>query len=108
MKATEANLLEFLEESPRAVIPIYQSTYSWIERECLQLLDNISRPTMKQILQGTIMPIPFPNVSQQEQQRIVEELDGLQTKVAHLKGLQQKTAAELDALLPSKAVRGEP
>jgi type I restriction enzyme M protein len=67
-------------------------------------------PTMKKISQGTVMAIPFPRVPLQEQQRIVAELDGLQTKVDRLKGLQQKTAAELDALLPSildKAFKGE-
>jgi uncharacterized protein YydD (DUF2326 family) len=32
MKATEANLLDFLKKSPQFVIPIYQRTYSWTER----------------------------------------------------------------------------
>lgn len=44
------------------------------------------------------------------QRRIITYLDGLQTKVDRLKALQQKTAAELDALLPSildKAFKGE-
>lgn len=43
MKAVEANLLEFLKKSPQFVIPIYQRTYSWLERECLQLWDDILR-----------------------------------------------------------------
>jgi uncharacterized protein with ParB-like and HNH nuclease domain/predicted transport protein len=43
MKATEANLLEFLKKSPQFVIPIYQRTYSWEERECLQLWNDIMR-----------------------------------------------------------------
>ncbi|MBN2146667.1 MAG: DUF262 domain-containing protein [Anaerolineales bacterium] len=43
MKATEANLLEFLKKSPQFVIPIYQRTYSWSERECLQLWNDILR-----------------------------------------------------------------
>lgn len=43
MKATEANLLEFLKKSPQFVIPIYQRTYSWGERECLQLWEDIIR-----------------------------------------------------------------
>lgn len=43
MKATEANLLEFLKKSPQFVIPIYQRTYSWGERECLQLWNDILR-----------------------------------------------------------------
>ena len=43
MKATEANFLEFLKKSPQFVIPIYQRTYSWTERECRQLWDDILR-----------------------------------------------------------------
>jgi uncharacterized protein with ParB-like and HNH nuclease domain/predicted transport protein len=43
MKATEANLLNFLKKSPQFVIPIYQRTYSWTERECQQLWDDILR-----------------------------------------------------------------
>ena len=43
MKATEARLLEFLKKSPQFIIPIYQRTYSWTERECRQLWDDIVR-----------------------------------------------------------------
>src|SRR5712691_8499627 len=43
MKATEAKLLEFLKKSPQFVIPIYQRTYSWTERECSELWDDILR-----------------------------------------------------------------
>lgn len=43
MKATEAKLLDFLKKSPQVVIPIYQRTYSWNERECRQLWDDILR-----------------------------------------------------------------
>jgi uncharacterized protein with ParB-like and HNH nuclease domain/predicted transport protein len=43
MKATEAKLLDFLKKSPQFVIPIYQRTYSWGERECRQLWDDIMR-----------------------------------------------------------------
>lgn len=52
--------------------------------------------------------VPVPRLA--EQRRIVEYLGGLQAKVDRLKELQVKTAAELDALLPSildKAFRGE-
>ena len=41
MKATEAKLLDFLKKSPQFVIPIYQRTYSWTEKECRQLWDDI-------------------------------------------------------------------
>jgi uncharacterized protein with ParB-like and HNH nuclease domain/predicted transport protein len=43
VKATEAKLLDFLKKSPQFVIPIYQRTYSWTERECRQLWDDILR-----------------------------------------------------------------
>ena len=43
MQATDAKLLEFLRRSPQFVIPVYQRTYSWTERECRQLWDDIMR-----------------------------------------------------------------
>jgi uncharacterized protein with ParB-like and HNH nuclease domain/predicted transport protein len=43
VKATEARLLDFLKKSPQFVIPIYQRTYSWTEKECRQLWDDIVR-----------------------------------------------------------------
>ena len=43
MKATEANLLQFLKKSPQFVIPIYKRTYSWTEKECQQLWNDIMR-----------------------------------------------------------------
>ena len=41
MKATEAKLLDFIRKSSQFVIPIYQRTYSWREKECHQLWDDI-------------------------------------------------------------------
>jgi uncharacterized protein with ParB-like and HNH nuclease domain/predicted transport protein len=43
LKATEATFLQFLKKSPQFVIPIYQRTYSWTEKECQQLWDDILR-----------------------------------------------------------------
>src|SRR5215212_7480645 len=43
MRASEAKLLDFLKKSPQFAIPIYQRTYSWTERECRQLWDDIVR-----------------------------------------------------------------
>jgi uncharacterized protein with ParB-like and HNH nuclease domain/predicted transport protein len=43
VKATEAKLLDFLKKSPQFVIPIYQRTYSWTEKECRQLWTDILR-----------------------------------------------------------------
>ena len=43
MRAIEANLLGFLKRSPQFLIPIYQRTYSWTNRECHQLWEDILR-----------------------------------------------------------------
>ena len=43
MKATEARFLEFIKEAQQFVIPIYQRTYSWGERECRQFWNDIIR-----------------------------------------------------------------
>ena len=43
MKATETRFLDFLKKASQFSIPIYQRTYSWTERECQQLWDDIMR-----------------------------------------------------------------
>lgn len=43
MKATEARLLDFLKKSPQFTIPIYQRTYSWTDKQCTRLWDDIVR-----------------------------------------------------------------
>lgn len=43
MKATEAKLLSLLQKSPQFIIPIYQRTYSWTDKQCRQLWDDILR-----------------------------------------------------------------
>lgn len=43
MIATQAKLLAFLQKSPQFIIPIYQRTYSWTEKQCRQLWDDIVR-----------------------------------------------------------------
>lgn len=43
MKATEANFLVFLKNSPQFIIPIYQRTYSWTKLQCQQLWEDILR-----------------------------------------------------------------
>jgi len=43
MKAVEAKLLSFLQKSPQFIIPIYQRTYSWTDKQCLQLWEDIVR-----------------------------------------------------------------
>lgn len=41
MKATETNLLTFLQGTRQFIIPIYQRTYSWTQLQCKQLWDDI-------------------------------------------------------------------
>jgi len=41
MKATEANLLEFIKKSNQFSIPIYQRLFSWTEKECERLWNDI-------------------------------------------------------------------
>ena len=43
MKATEAKLLQILGTVSQFIIPIYQRTYSWTEKECKQLWADILR-----------------------------------------------------------------
>jgi len=43
MKATEAKLLKILDAISQFIIPIYQRTYSWTQKECQQLWDDILR-----------------------------------------------------------------
>jgi len=41
MKATETNLLKFLQGTRQFIIPIYQRTYSWTQPQCQQLWNDI-------------------------------------------------------------------
>jgi uncharacterized protein with ParB-like and HNH nuclease domain len=43
MKAAEAGFLRFLRKSEQFVVPIYQRTYSWTDKECRQLWSDILR-----------------------------------------------------------------
>lgn len=43
MKATETSLLKFLQAPKQFNIPIYQRTYSWVEKQCAQLWDDVIR-----------------------------------------------------------------
>jgi uncharacterized protein with ParB-like and HNH nuclease domain/predicted transport protein len=52
MKASEAEVLEFIKKSNQFVIPIYQRIYSWGERECRQLWDDILRAGLRAEMGG--------------------------------------------------------
>ncbi|MGB4664722.1 MAG: DUF262 and DUF1524 domain-containing protein [Bacteroidales bacterium] len=41
MEATQANLMKFIKKSDQFSIPIYQRLYSWTEKECERLWDDI-------------------------------------------------------------------
>lgn len=43
MKAEIRKLLDVLEETPQFTIPIFQRRYSWTDKNCLQLLDDVLR-----------------------------------------------------------------
>ena len=43
MKATESKLLQILGAVSQFIIPIYQRTYSWTQKECQQLWADILR-----------------------------------------------------------------
>ncbi len=59
MKATETKLLPFIQSSRRFEIPIYQRAYSWSERECEQLWEDVLRagkePDIKAHFVGSIV-----------------------------------------------------
>lgn len=46
MIATQAKFLEFLDKAKHFVVPIYQRSYSWNEKQCSQLFDDILRTGM--------------------------------------------------------------
>jgi len=43
MKATETPLLQLLDGTRQFLIPTYQRTYSWTEKQCQQLWSDIVR-----------------------------------------------------------------
>jgi uncharacterized protein with ParB-like and HNH nuclease domain/predicted transport protein len=81
MKASEAGLLAFLRKSPQFVIPIYQRTYSWTDKECRQLWDDILRAGSNEAISvhfiGSIVYIET-GLSQVSQQSPLLVIDGQQ------------------------------
>jgi len=41
MQAQEKTLIEFLRDKQQFTIPIYQRTYSWTQKQCLKLWEDI-------------------------------------------------------------------
>lgn len=79
--------------------------------------DHIARcakgtsPTMKKISQGVVTSIPFPvQASVDLQRRIVDYVEGLQSKTRALHSILLRTSKEIDALRPSiidRAFKGD-
>jgi uncharacterized protein with ParB-like and HNH nuclease domain len=81
MKASEASLLAFLRKSSQFLIPIYQRTYSWTDKECRQLWDDILRAGSNESVSvhfvGSIVYIET-GLSQVSQQSPLLVIDGQQ------------------------------
>jgi type I restriction enzyme S subunit len=76
----------------------------------LDLRQQANQAAQPVVSQKKINPMKIPVPPKDEQRRIVAYLDELQSKVDALKKLQQETAKELEAMLPSvldKAFKGE-
>lgn len=52
MKATETRFLDFLNGPKQYIIPIYQRTYSWTAKQCLQLWKDIVRTGTRDDIAG--------------------------------------------------------
>jgi uncharacterized protein with ParB-like and HNH nuclease domain len=57
MKASEANLMQFLAGKHQFIIPIYQRTYSWTLTQCSQLWNDIIRVATTPEVPGSIVYI---------------------------------------------------
>ncbi len=115
MKATEAKFLDFLKKSPQFVIPIYQRTYSWTERECRQLWDDIVRTGSNEKLSahfvGSIVYIEkgLSNLTSQEpllvidgQQRLTTLTLILAALAKALDGFEENEREPVDGFSPRK------
>lgn len=52
MKAKETRVLDFINNAPQFVIPIYQRNYSWTEQQCRQLWNDILRAGSNEDITG--------------------------------------------------------
>lgn len=94
----------------RRVMPKYLCSVLWAwNPRVLELVDRSGHDTRKLNTDKLLaFEIPVPGI--EAQQRVVAELDALQSKLDTVKALQTETATELDAMLPAildKAFKGE-
>ncbi len=52
MQARETQLVKFLQGTKQFIIPIYQRTYSWTEKQCEQLWNDIVRVGLNENIPG--------------------------------------------------------
>ncbi len=95
MKATEANLLEFIKKSNQFSITIYQRLYSWTEKECGRLWNDIMTVGSKNIPShfiGSIMYIEkgLYQISKQEPLLVIDGQQRLTTISLLLEALARK------------------
>lgn len=88
MRATEAKLLDFLKKSAQLIVPIYQRAYSWTEKECLQLWNDIL-----QAGQNEQMPVHFIGSVVYIEKRLGQVMD--QTPLLVIDGQQRLTTVSL-------------
>lgn len=94
MKASETGLLGFLRKAEQFVIPIYQRTYSWTERECRQIWDDILRAGRNENIPahfiGSIVYIeagPHHHVSTRSQMLVIDGQQRLTTVILIIEAL---------------------
>jgi len=96
MKATEANLLEFIKKSNQFSIPIYQRLFSWTEKECERLWNDIittgSKKDIPSHFIGSIMYIEkgLYQISKPEHLLIIDGQQRLTTVSLLLEALARK------------------
>lgn len=95
MKATEANLLEFIKKSNQFSIPIYQRLYSWTEKECGRLWNDIMTVGSKNIPSHFIDSIMYIEkglyqISKQEPLLVIDGQQRLTTISLLLEALARK------------------
>lgn len=99
MKATEIKLVTFLKRSPQFVIPIYQRIYSWSEKECQQLWDDIvrtgSRDEVAAHFVGSIVYVQngLFNVANQSQLLVIDGQQRLTTVTLLIEALARNLGA---------------
>jgi uncharacterized protein with ParB-like and HNH nuclease domain/predicted transport protein len=95
MKATEANLLDFIRKSNQFSIPIYQRLYSWTENECERLWNDIMTTGKSEIPShfiGSIMYIEkgMYHISEPEPLLVIDGQQRLTTVSLLLEALARK------------------